>query len=127
MKVKKRRTEKEEEATSAELVQAVAPILASPKSDNDSAIAVTAKTHSNRQTLQMLAATMGLKNESVAVGIIEEATDIQRAWTSCHTDDALKLAMATLREFKPETAMETMLAAQMIAIHHAAMTSLRRA
>ncbi len=126
---RKRPAEKKGNTADQKFVQTTEPVTAVVKTENQTAVAVAsqAQPQSEKQVPQTLARKLGLQSENLAVRLLEQATELQRAWTGAGTGDALEIAMATLSEMEPESVTQTMLAIQMSAVHDAAVVSLRRA
>jgi hypothetical protein len=68
--------------------------------------------------------TSGFTGTHAAVHIIDQAS---RTLALAHAEEPEKTAVEMMMEMKPEGAMQALLAAQMISVHHAALSSLARA
>jgi hypothetical protein len=76
-------------------------------------------------------AALGCRTDEVALALLADVTrvlapTVSDAMTEDEIDTLLQTATALLAELEPKTASESMLAAQMIGTHHAAMHFLRR-
>lgn len=76
--------------------------------------------------LSKLAEATGVKDPALAARILDQVSRIQAPWSFGDARDGIGVALEMMREMKPRTITEAMLSAQMIGVHHAALSFLHK-
>ncbi len=127
MKTKQKRIRKSRKAADKKSPQQAEPVTAAVKTEDQTAVTLASQPESEERTLRKVARYIGLADGNLALQFIEQADRLQSAWPVCSNGNATRTVISLLSELKPESAMEAMLATQMISVHNAAVVSLQRA
>lgn len=125
MKRNQRGARKECNATEQKSLQKVAPNALVQKSECRTTLAGLAKVQ--KEVLKVLAQSIGLKDEKLALTLIDQMNKMQAGWSIGDIDVDTGTALATMLEMKPESITEGFLAVQMVGVHHTALRFLHRA
>jgi uncharacterized membrane-anchored protein YjiN (DUF445 family) len=86
-----------------------------------------AKAELTAKVTELLAQASGVKETRLGAHIVDQVNRTLALWPSADAEETLKTAVELMVEIKPESAMEAMLATQMVGVHHAALSALERA
>jgi len=81
---------------------------------------------SRAQKVNEILQSVGFQDQRVAAVIVEQSDKLQASWSFGERQDVLTL-FTMMREMKPETVTQALLALQMVAVHQAALASLCKA